>query len=657
MATNGNGVKWAGELARKYSSGIAHMFVLHFNVRDYAAGLAPVESYLSSMFASRDLVISYDLASGIQFANPGQREKFIEATGLQAGSGQDAIMAAMGLPGVGVAQQKDVELPRDPARALPLLEQALHLPGMRVAVIIRWAEQICPAGDNLLPADRVAMVTLARWATDPTIIANQGIVVLLTDQLSALAAPLRASTSRIEAVAIPLPDEGSRLAWIEMYLQYKREDGAAAIETKAWDAIRDVYAHEIGGDWYWKAEDSESWLNSWTGSLDSAPESKLKEVKEALKSTRSKIAASLPSVELEMPIEALARMTAGLGLVHIEDIFLRSMDERVPVSATLVKERKRDIIATEFGEVLEILEPRWGLDMIAGNKELKAFLQADVVEALKSGDTTRAPQGVLLVGPPGTGKTALVEALAYECGFNCINLNLARILGSYVGQSERNLEKALLAITALTPCLVFMDEVDQKLGRRSEGPQGDSGVGARLFSRLMEFLSDTAHRGRIVFLAASNRPDLLDAAFTRPGRFDAIAPMLPPSSDEERLELFDVMLRKYGLVCDGAHQMLSAASLASGYTGAEIEAVVRKAHKLAGRAGRPAGTVHPDDILAALHLIRPSTRDIEFMTNIALAMVSDMELVPERFRDRAADKKALETEIKAGQPVRSQREL
>ena len=672
---DGNGVAWAAELGRKYTAGIAHMFVLHFNVRDYAETLVTIPEYLQAMLNRRDLVVTYDLASGIEFANPDQRQLFIEALELdqqQVGG----LAAQMGLQMEG-AQQQEVELPREPSKALPLLERALHLQEVRrngeilhprVAVIIHWPEMLAPASDVAMmsASDRVSVATLTRWASDPVIMANQGIVILVTRNLTDLAEPLRAAASRIEAIAVPLPDEQARLAWIGSYLQHKGTEREAEINAQAWDAVRRAMGHQPGHPtgWFWDHESAFPWVED---DLDNAPSPELRrEAKKLLKRARKEAAKSIPELKLVMTVEILARMTAGLSLIHVEDIFLRALHEGRPVDRDLVKDRKDEIVRQEFGDVLEIMDPEHGMDMIAGHKLVKKYFSDYVIDALHKGDVARAPQGVLLVGPPGTGKTALVEAIAFESGFNAINLNLAKILAGLVGASERNLEKALLAIEALTPCVVFTDEIDQKLGRRSEGYQGDSGVSSRLFSRVMEFMSDTSHRGKVVWLAASNRPDLLDPAFKRPGRFDMIMPLLLPQSDEERIELFWVMLRKYGLELDPEDTRTSveatiarAGRLADGYTGAEIEAVVIKANQIAGRNDRPPGVVANADLLEALGYVKPRTGDVEFMTYLALAESTDLEFVPEAYRQKAADRGNLESAIEAHAPKhqRSARQL
>lgn len=661
--SNGNGVEWAAELGQKYASGIAHVFVLHHNVQDYVAGVVGIGDYLRAMLAKRDLVISYDIAEGITFAGPEQEALFRQALGIDQQAKSWA--ADLGLNAKESKTQAKVALPCDPAQALPLLERALHLKAIkmadgsvihpRVAIIINWAEQIAP-NDSVQPSDRVAMVTLAKWAVDAEIMANQGIVILVTRSLSDLAEPLRSSTSRVEAITVKLPDEGSRMAWISDYVAGQKEERDKKIEVKAWAAVKEAIGFGSDGvGWFWDSEGNFPWDDT----LENAPTDKArKEAQTLLKKARRDAGKSLPKLELAMGVQALARATPILSLVHLEDIFLRAMHEGRPVDVELVKDRRDAIVRSEFGDVIELMNPKFGFDYISGHEQAKAYFNDYVIRALHDGDVARAPLGVLLMGPPGTGKSAIVEALAHECGFNAVNFNLAKILAGLVGASERNLDKALLAIEALAPCVVFVDEVDQKLGQRG-GPQGDSGVGARLFGRVMEFMADDAHRGQIVWIAATNRPDLLDAAFKRPGRFDAKMALLLPVTDAERADLFRVFFKKYGLtLTDDLGSLDEAAEKTAGYTGAEIESIVVKSNQVAGRNGRDAGVVAGEDLLHAVHCIAPSTRDIEFMTRLALVEISDLELVPQAYREQAKDKVGLHDEIEASRPVgRQAREL
>lgn len=579
-----NGAPWVKELTNKYSSGVAHAFILHFNVADYVDHTNLLRDYLARFLSSRDIVCFFNRAEGITFPLESMRQRFIQEMGL--GGPVDPALAALAAVAGGGAGGEEVSLPREPARALPLLERLLKLEA-KTAVILDFTEMLVPDGElsAMSPEDRDSLIFLQRWARDPVIMERGNLVILVTRNLADIHSALRAASSRIEAIALPLPDYEARLAYIQ-FLQ----------------------------------EESESGLN--LGDITS---------------------------------EQFAMTTAGLSKIHIEDIKLRAEELGTPVTYELVRERKEDIIRSEFADVIEILEPTFGFELIGGMESVKSFFRSNIIRPLKEGNRRRAPMGVLLTGPAGTGKSAIVMAAARESGVNCINLNLARILGQYVGMSERNLEKALRCIEALAPALVFIDEIDQAIQR---GTGTGNEVSNRLFKRILEFMSDTSHRGRIVFLAATNRPDLMDAALKRPGRFDKKIPCLAPD-EKEREAIFRVMLAKYGIGHELSNaDFTEAARSTEGHTGAEIEAVVIKAFEVAEDSG--SSSVRAGDLKHALEAIRPSTTDIEFMTLLALGECNDKDLLPERYRTKLDDRGKLEQEIQARteqSPRRGRREL
>lgn len=434
--------------------------------------------------------------------------------------------------------------------------------------------------------DRTNLITVQRWGRDPDVVRSGNPVFLVTANLADLQTSIRAASSKFEAIEVPLPDREARLAFIEYYAVQRRPE---PVEGKS-QAFR----------WH-------------------------------------------------LSTEELANATAGLSLIHIEDIFLRAEQEG-ELTWDLVRERKDDIIASEFGEVLEILEPRLGWEMIGGLQHVKDFFNRSVIRPMREGRTSRVPMGVLMTGPAGTGKTAVAEAVARESGINFVILNLARIFGQYVGMSERNLEKALRAIESLAPVGVFIDEIDQSVQR---GGAGDSGVSNRVFKRLLEFMSDTGHRGRVVFIAATNRPDLMDAALRRPGRFDKKIPFLVPN-ETEREAIFKVMLRKYGL--SGASSIpTSCITATEGWTGAEIEAAVVKAVEVAEDRD-----MSPEEALTyAVQAVSPSTADIEYMSLLAIQETNDRDLLPPKYRQMLDDRQVLQARLKETRPeaTRGRREL
>lgn len=331
-------------------------------------------------------------------------------------------------------------------------------------------------------------------------------------------------------------------------------------------------------------------------------------------------------------VQRAAAMTAGLKRVHIEDIVLRAKLENRQVDTDLIKVRKDEIVRAEFAEVLELMDPEFGFEAIGGMEYIKDFFRRNVINPIKSGNLRRVPLGVLLTGPPGTGKTLLAQTIAKESGINCAALNLSKIYDKWVGSTERSLEKALACLDALAPVLVIIDEIDQAgLNRENSG---DSGVSNRLFKRLLEYMSDTKRRGKTVFLAMSNRPDLLDAALKRPGRFDRKIPVLPPDTGE-RQSIFEVMLKKYNIAYDADLSIFAEAT--DGYTGAEIEALVLKALEVAEDSG--SDKVSNTHLAKALDAYVPTTRDIQAQVRLAIAECNDKDLLPPAYRHLLEERK------------------
>ncbi len=535
---------WYREIADKWASRIAHVFLLHGNTGDTVDGVNSVEDFLvkSGLCLQRDVMIRYDRSSGITFPLRSHRENFYRLLGEDAPVGDDDM------------------LPREPAAALRLIERVLlstkdyngeSLPA--VAVVISFAETICPANDvsAMSGEDRAVLVTLQRWARDPGFVAVGPPVFLVTENLTDVHPALRSASARIEAIQVPMPSLAERRAFI------------SALAQSQGVAVDDV--------------------------------------------------------------NQAAAMTAGLKRVHIEDIVLRAKLQDRSVDAELIKARKDEIVRLEFADVLELIDPEYGFEVIGGMEYIKDFFRRNVISPIRNGNLRRVPLGVLLPGPPGTGKTVLASAVAKESGLNCAALNLSKIFDKWVGSSERALEKALTCLDALAPCLVIVDEIDQSgLSRENSG---DSGVSNRLFKRLLEFMSDTRHRGRIVFVGLTNRPDLMDPALKRPGRFDRKIPVLPPN-EEEREDIFRVMFEKYRI----AHKvdLAGAATQTDGYTGAEIEALVLKALEVAEDAG--SDVVADEHLAHALDAYVPTTRDIQAQVRLALQECNDKDLLPPAYR-------------------------
>jgi len=333
-------------------------------------------------------------------------------------------------------------------------------------------------------------------------------------------------------------------------------------------------------------------------------------------------------VKTDISPEEFAMLSSGLSKKSIKDIKLKAEAENVPISFEFIKEKKHSVLQKEYGDVLEFIYPEIGFEDIGGMDKAKDYLIKNVVKPILKGDLRRVPMGILLCGPSGTGKTLLVNALAKASGFNCVRIDMARILGQYVGESEKNFKKCLLGAQSQQPVIVFVDELDQAFQR---GDRGDSGVSRNIFSEFLQFTGNTNNRGKVIFIGATNRPDMIDPALKRAGRFDKKIPILLPDA-KEREEIFKIIIRKYKFETD-ITDFAPFAEATENFTGAEIETVVRKAYELANEDEESGAVLTERVMREALKRCRPNTQQVQLMTRLALEECDDLDLLPERYRE------------------------
>ena len=327
-------------------------------------------------------------------------------------------------------------------------------------------------------------------------------------------------------------------------------------------------------------------------------------------------------------LDQIASTTAGLSCRMIADCLMRAMVEK-RFDMEFIKERKDEVIRATYNDVIEIMEPKHGFEAVGGLKTALDYLQKNVVKPLKEGNTRRCPMGVLFTGPPGTGKSLTAEAIAKDAGVLFVILRFSKIFSKWVGESEKNLDKVLLAIKAMAPAVVFIDEIDQSGHRRGGAGEGDSGVSSRVFQRLLEFMADNSNRGKVLFLAATNRPDLLDPAMKRAGRFDKKIPFLAPSNDDRRA-ILEAIIKKRDL--KPLKKIPSEViSKTAGYVGADLDSVITCAFEIADDNNPGTDKITEDDLVEAVGNVQPSvTKDtIDYMTFLALEECNDKRLIPE----------------------------
>ncbi len=331
-----------------------------------------------------------------------------------------------------------------------------------------------------------------------------------------------------------------------------------------------------------------------------------------------------PGLRWEMEPAQLAAETGGLALVQIEDIVQRAEAAAQPINRAAVVSRKTDLLRQEYGDVLEILDPRYDLSAV-GELEHAVKELREIADLMRRGLHSAAPMGIALMGPPGTGKSYLSECFAKECGMLCVRFRPLRAM--YVGQSERNQEKAFAAIRALAPVIVIVDESDQAEGGSRDAGSGDSGVTERMRASAFNFWGDNSLRGKVLRIDITNRIDLIDAAMRRSGRTDVKIPILMPDADARR-QIFEVQVKKHRLPCE-VKDFTAFAARTEGHTGSDIELLMTTAWRFAVREG--AAALAERHVAAALDDLLPAARDqetVDRMTLLALDECRNKRVLP-----------------------------
>lgn len=330
----------------------------------------------------------------------------------------------------------------------------------------------------------------------------------------------------------------------------------------------------------------------------------------------------------ELSKSAISEMTAGLGLIHLKSILSNAEEHKEPVTFSSLSEIKKRLIEEEAYGLLEFVPSTLTLDKVAGHSAVKEHLRL-TAEALKSGKHNVIPMGYLVCGPVGTGKTFLVTCFAGEVGIPMVKLKNFR--SQWQGVTEGNLEKILSLLKAMSPVAVMIDEADAYLGDRQAS--GDSGVSSRVFSQIATFMSNTEHRGRIVWFLMTARPDLMPVDLKRQGRAEEHIALFHPETEEERVELFEVIKKKTGLKLTEEYLPKAIKKGTVRYSGADMEAALTRAKFYAAAEG--IDEVTPKILDEVLHDFLPPTypEEIELQTLTAVSECTSRRLLPERFKN------------------------
>jgi AAA+ superfamily predicted ATPase len=325
--------------------------------------------------------------------------------------------------------------------------------------------------------------------------------------------------------------------------------------------------------------------------------------------------------------QALAQNTAGLNCIQLRTILADILENRTELTFEVLSDLKKAFIEAEAYGMLEFVETDYTLDMVAGHAHAKAHLR-DAAQALRNGRPDVMPMGYLVNGPVGTGKTFLITCFAGEIGIPMVKLKNFR--SQWQGVTEGNLEKILHLLEAMTPVAVMIDEADAALGDRDA--EGDSGVSKRVFGQIASFMSNTKHRGKILFFLLTARPDLMPIDLKRQGRAEEHIALFYPNTREEREELLQVMLKRTRVELPLEEVPEALLNGERTLSGADMEALLTRAKFRAAATGQPA--LNKAILQETVEDFIPPTypMEVELQTLVAVLECTSRALLPEKYR-------------------------
>jgi len=291
--------------------------------------------------------------------------------------------------------------------------------------------------------------------------------------------------------------------------------------------------------------------------------------------THGFVGADLEALAKEAAIRALRRILPEINL-EAENIPVEVLN-KIIVRMSDFQEALKEVEPSAMREVLvEVPDIKWG--DIGGLEGVKEELREAIEWPLKYPElfaqmNAVPPKGLLLYGPPGTGKTLLAKAAANESEANFISVKGPELLNKFVGESEKAIREVFRKARQASPCIIFFDEIDSVAPVRGSS-SGDSNVTERVISQFLTEMDGLEELRNVIIIAATNRPDIVDPALLRPGRFDRLL-LVPPPDPEARKQIFRIHTKKTPLAEDVKLDELARKT--EGYTGADIASICNTA--------------------------------------------------------------------------------
>jgi ATPase family associated with various cellular activities (AAA) len=348
------------------------------------------------------------------------------------------------------------------------------------------------------------------------------------------------------------------------------------------------------------------------------------ELREAIELLSKDHASTL--AEFAPAYDTIAHQLTGTTLTSVEILLRTRTHAKEALRAKDLVTMRKELVERDSAGLIEFLESRRTLDDFHAQEKLKTWLRQDI-KLWHMNDIDALPMGYLLCGPVGTGKTYLVECLAGEAGVPVVKLKNFR--DKWVGSTEGNLEKIFRLLKGLGRSFVFIDEADQALGKR-EGGTSDSGLSGRIYGMFAEQMSNPANRGRIIWILASSRPDLIEVDLKRPGRVDVKIPIFPTTTAAEGFALIRALSKRRGVELKDEDFAAIEPQIPKLLTPGAAESIAVKLY----RAVRTEGLSAIDALRDTLDGYQnPVPADVmEFQIALAAREASDGDFVPETFR-------------------------
>ena len=448
----------------------------------------------------------------------------------------------------------------------------------KVGLVIDFVEDLAPNGEvNQLTTDqRYYIEDVQRWAMDLDVRLKRNVVLMLARNIKDVS-PAITMSGDIPVIEIPFPNYQQRLALIQHLLSLPLQQRP--------------------------------------------PE-------------RSQIVTRIRLTQGFSP-EQFASASAGLNLLGVHDVALRAEQFNQPITPELVEQYKWESMRVHSRGLLDVVNTEFDAEYVGGMQHVGNFLP-QIVQALHQRQAQLAPTGILFLGPPGTGKTFVAQVLARMGGMAFVQLKNTRegaigLQASSPGLEEKtyvhDITMALSYVRALAPVVVFMDEIESAVGHRSEFDvrRSDSAVPIELSNAI----ADVSLRGRILWIGASNRPDLMDPLFRRRGLFDDRLIFLLPTATE-RADILPKLFRKHRIPTQGEinYAHITRDEAMRNLSGGDLEIIAQRSFRVARKQQQ--NQVTQQNIEHAIQDFTPEYAPelLEYMSLLAMREATSREMLP-----------------------------